>query len=237
MRRHGDTPPTPSTGRVRLPAMRPDLPLPGIRLRHDDEAIQVTAERPLRCLSSSFHGGGFRRVRHILNAWVDADYASRDPAADLRAIAARRGIAEPFIGLLTAVPLRRARMAVDTAAGITVGALVTAGIGNATCAGISAPCAWTPGTINIILLLDARLTRAALANALITATEAKCAVLTEMDVRCADGAPATGTSTDTVTLATTGRSPAQPYAGPATVTGWLIARTVRSAVRASLQAQ
>jgi adenosylcobinamide amidohydrolase len=217
--------------------MLPDIPIPGIRLRHDDETIQVLGDAPMRCLSSSFHGGGFRRVRHILNVWVDADYASHDPGADLQAVAARRGIAEPFIGLLTAVPLRRARMAVDTAEGIAVGALVTAGIGNATCAGISPPCVWTPGTINIILLLDARLSRAALTNALITATEAKCAVLAEMAVRCADGAPATGTSTDTVTLATTGRGPAQPYAGPATVTGWLIARTVRAAVRASLQAQ
>ena len=71
---------------------------------------------------------------------------------------------------------------------------------------------------------------------MITATEAKCAVLNEMNVRTPEGELATGTSTDTVSLAMTGRAPVQPYAGPATVIGWLIARTVRQAVQASLLA-
>jgi len=219
---------------VRLPPMHPELPIPGLRIRRGDDLIQVIAEQPLRCLSSSFHGGGYRRVRHILNARVNADYRSDDPSADLSAMAARHGIDDAFIGLLTAVPLHTARLAVDTAEGITVGALVTAGVGNASSAGISPPCAPSPGTINIILLIDARLSRAALANALITATEAKCAVLAELGVRCADGSPATGTSTDTVTVASTGRGAPQPYAGPATTPGWLIGRTVRTAVHEAL---
>ena len=93
-----------------------------------------------------------------------------------------------------------------------------------------------PGTINIIVLLDAKLTRAAMLNAVVTVTEAKSAVLYEMKVCTPDGAPATGTSTDTVTIAMTGAGPTLPYAGPATVMGWLIAKTVRQALQQSLLA-
>jgi iron complex transport system ATP-binding protein len=212
-------------------------PIPGIAVDENTEAVHVHSRQVLTTLSSSFFGGGFRRVRHILNANVAEDYCSDDPAADLRAIAARCGVNAPFIGLLTAVPLRKARLAFSEAGDLRVAALVTAGVGNATSAGLSLPYEAKPGTINIILLLDAKLTRAAMVNAIITATEAKTAVLNEMAIRTADGGLATGTSTDTVTVAMTGLGPAQPYAGPATVLGWLIAQTVRQAVRESLLAE
>lgn len=217
--------------------MRIHAPIPGILVRETPDAIHVHSRQRMTTLSSSFCGGGFRRVRHILNARVAEDYRAEDPAADLRAIAGRCGVDEAFVGLLTAVPLRKARIVSSEAPGLRVAAVVTAGTGNATCAGISPPCEVTPGTINIIVLVDARLTRAAMLNAVITATEAKSATLNELDIRTPDGAPATGTSTDTVTVATTGAGAAQPYAGPATVVGWLIARTVRQAVRESLLAE
>lgn len=214
--------------------MLADTHIPGITLHERAEAVHVESREMLTTLSSSFFGGGFRRVRHILNAKVAEDYCSDTPAADLRAIAARCGVNDPFVGLLTAVPLRKARIVFAGEGGLRAGALVTAGTSNGTSAGVSRPCEFKPGTINIILLLEAKLTRPAMLNAIITATEAKCAVLHEMDIRTPDGELATGTSTDTVTVAMTGRGPAQPYAGPATVLGWLIAKTVRQAVRESL---
>ncbi|MES2951804.1 MAG: adenosylcobinamide amidohydrolase [Pseudomonadota bacterium] len=210
--------------------------IPGITIHQRPEAIHIQSSELLTTLSSSFFGGGFRRVRHILNANVSKDYSSNTPGADLRAIATRCGVQDPFVGLLTAVPLRKARLVCSEAGGIRVGVLTTAGVGNATSAGVSPPYISTPGTINTIVLLDAKLTRAAMLNAIITVTEAKTAVLHEMDIRTPDGLPATGTSTDTVTIAMTGCGPSQPYAGPATVLGWLIAKTVRQAVRESLLA-
>lgn len=216
--------------------MSPPIPIHGITLHETPEALRVQSGEMLTILSSAFLGGGFRRARHIVNAKVAEDYCSDAPAADLRAIAGRCGVHEAFVGLLTAVPLRKARIAFVEEDGLRVAALVTAGVSNASSAGITPPYAAGPGTINIILLLDAKLTRAAMVNAVITATEAKCAVLHAMDIRTSDGALATGTSTDTVTVAATGRGLAQPYAGPATVLGWSIAKTVRQAVRESLLA-
>ncbi len=212
------------------------LSIPGITIHEKPEAIHVRSEEILTTLSSSFFGGGFRRVRHILNANVAKDYCSDNPSADLRAIAARCGVNDAFVGLLTAVPLRKARTVSSEAEGVRVGVVTTAGVGNATSAGVSQPYTSKAGTINIIVLLDARLTRSAMLNAMITVTEAKSAVLNEMDIRTPEGVLATGTSTDTVTFAMTGLGPVQPYAGPATVVGWLIAKTVRQAVRESLLA-
>jgi adenosylcobinamide hydrolase len=208
--------------------------LPGIAVHVHPEVVHVQSQKPLTTLSSSFYGGGFRRVRHILNATVPQDYSSDTPDADLRTIARQLGIKAPFVGLLTAVPMRNARSVFSEEADLRIGVLVTAGVGNATCAGMSRPFTAGPGTINIIALLDARLSHAAMANALITLTEAKCAVLQELDVRTAQGWHATGTSTDTVTVAMTGSGPAHPYAGPATRIGWLLAQLARQAVRESL---
>jgi adenosylcobinamide hydrolase len=85
--------------------------------------------------------------------------------------------------------------------------------------------------------LDANLTRSAMLNAFITATEAKTAVIQSRNIRTPDGDLATGTSTDTITIATTGKGKPQRYAGSATVLGWLIARAVRQALSESLDAE
>jgi len=61
----------------------------------------------------------------------------------------------------------------------------------------------------------------------ITATEAKTAVLQDWQLLTPDGHVATGTSTDAVVVACTGRGPTLPYAGPVTSVGATIARLVR----------
>lgn len=222
--------------RYPLNFMSTQIHIPGITIDEKPEVIHIHSSELLTTLSSSFLGGGFRRVRHILNAQVDKDYNSESPAADLQAIAACCGVNEPFVGLLTAVPMRKVRTVCSEAQGLRVAVVTTAGVGNATSAGVSRPCDSKPGTINIMVLLDAKLSRAAMLNAIITVTEAKCAVLHAMDIRTPDGLLATGTSTDTVTVAMTGRGPTQAYAGPATVVGWLMAKAVRQAVQESLLA-
>jgi iron complex transport system ATP-binding protein len=213
------------------------LSITGISISQTPEVIHVRSESPLNVLSSAIIGSGFRRASHILNAHVDKDYNSTNPKADLRALARRCGVDGPFIGLLTAVYMRKARLAFFEENDLFVGALITAGVGNATSAGITKPYSYQAGTINIILLLDANLTRSAMLNAFITATEAKCAVIQSRNIRTSDGDLATGTSTDTITIATTGKGNPQRYAGSATVLGWLIARAVRQALSESLDAE
>ncbi len=57
-------------------------------------------------------------------------------------------------------------------------------------------------------------------NAVITATEAKTGVLMALNARTKEGDPATGTSTDAIVIACTGRGTPVPYAGPWNV-DWL----------------
>ena len=214
-----------------------NIPIQGISISQTDEIIHVQSEEPLVILSSAIIGGGFSRKRHILNTYVDKNFNSPNPKNWLRSLATRMDIRESFIGLMTAVKLSKARIAFLESDGLGVGALVTAGVRNASAAGITPVFSSKPGTINIILLLNARLTRAAMLNAVITATETKTAVLMEKKVLTAEGDLATGTSTDTITIAATNHGALQAYAGPVTTIGWLIARVVRESLQQSLNAE
>ena len=213
-----------------------NLPIDGISISTTPEVIHIQSASPLTVLSSALTGGGFRRARHILNFHVEKGYNCNDPEADMRARARQLGVKGSFIGLMTALHLHKARSALFQADGLSVGAVVSAGLSNATCAGITLPFSYQPGTVNIILLLNACLTRGAMLNAFITATEAKCAILQSRNVRTVGDDPATGTSTDTLTVAVTGAGALQQYAGPVTTIGWLIARAVRQALDDSLSA-
>ena len=215
------------------------IPIPGIVLTTDAEAVRVTSAQPLTVLSSAVLGAELRTTRHIVNMHVDKTYAGAQPEDDLRAFAQRAGIAGPFVAMMTAAWTQNVGVAAEAREGITVAAVVTAGLGNLTAAGFSEPSGAAVrrarGTINTILLIDAALAQPAMANAIITATEAKTLLLVERDLRTAAGHLASGTSTDSVVVACTGRGEPISYAGPATTVGWLIARTVRAAMSESIE--
>jgi iron complex transport system ATP-binding protein len=207
-----------------------DPTIPGIEVIIDAGAVQVKSDRPLRVLSSAVVGGGLCAARHIVNMHVADDYDGARPDDDLRVFAASRGVSDPFVGLMTATWTEFARAAVRSSNGLTVAAVVSIGLANPECAGLTAPMSPRAGTINTILLIDGALTPAAMVNAVITATEAKTMTLIKWAVRTRDGLPASGTTTDSVVVACTGRGTALEYAGPATAAGWLIAGAVRDAM-------
>jgi iron complex transport system ATP-binding protein len=208
-------------------------PLPGITVTLGRGAVRVSSAQPLTMLSSAVVGGGLRSARAILNVHVDDKYDGARPEDDIVVAAAGLGITEPFVGLMTAAHTEYSRCDVESEGDLSVAAVVSVGLSNTSSAGVTPPFTPevpTPGTINIVLLVDAALTPAAMVNAVITATEAKTMTLTEWDVRTPEGEPASGTSTDTVVVACTGRGEELGYAGPATPVGWLAARAVRGAI-------
>ena len=207
---------------------------PSVTVTLDDEALIVHSVEPMMAITSSITGGGVLPARYILNMNVDKKYYCNSPADGLAFFARSRGINESFHGFMTAVYMNKTKSVTLRGQGVTVTALVTAGVSNATSAGISEPASFTPGTINIILLVDANLTHAALVNAVITATEAKTASLQEKNIHTPNGLSATGTSTDAICIACTGRGDPINYAGSATVVGWLMARAVRECLASAL---
>jgi adenosylcobinamide hydrolase len=211
-------------------------PLPGVSVTIGPRLAHVHSEAALVTLSSAVVGGGYGRARDILNVHVSDQYEGM-PDEDLAEVAADLGVEGPAIGLLTAAYTEFARCAVESRGDLTVAAVVSVGLSNTSSAGVTPPFdsgergdGPRPGTINVILLVDGALTPAAMVNAVITVTEAKSMTLAEWDVKTPEGDAASGTSTDTVVVACSGRGEELEYAGPATTVGWLAGRTVRAAM-------
>jgi adenosylcobinamide amidohydrolase len=206
----------------------------GVSVEIGPEAVWIRSAEPLRVVASAFVGGGLTVARHIVNMhWPHGYQEGLD--RELQAFARRLGIAEPFVGLMTAAATHQATSVTERLEALTATAVVTVGIGTLESAGTSPPRPWSPGTINTVVLLDACLEPAAAVNGVITATEAKAGALVEAGLRTGEGAPATGTVTDAVVVAWTERGPRLPYLGPAAPGGWLVARAVRQAVAMGLK--
>lgn len=178
-------------------------------------------DRPVRCLSTAVLGGGITYAHSVVNLHVDKDYSGMDPAGDIRWAARQAGLPGPYVGLMTAVMLQRAIYRCEE--GIHL--LATAGVRNATTAGLTPPWEGGPGTINLIAFLESGASDGALAGALITMTEAKVRALAHLGISCpATGAPATGTSTDAIAVACLEGATQLPFLGPLTPAGHRLAR-------------
>lgn len=201
----------------------------------------------MRLLSSGPGGDGVMAGRHIISMRVDKGYRCDEPEHDLAGLAQRLGVpcAEPWVGLMTGVALDEAAIVTRENGGLKVASIVTVGLSNVSAAGHDP---WLvadrpgPGTINIVVVIEAALTPAAMVNAVLTATEAKTLALVEREIRTARGERASGTSSDAIVIAAIPPAagpdgPPLRYAGPATRLGLLIGATVREAVASRLPRQ
>ena len=124
--------------------------------------------------------------------------------------------------------------------GLAVYALVTAGVeSNAVRMSRDSGGYYEPGTINIILISNMRLSSRAMSRAIISATEAKTAALSDMDIRSSYSPgenQATGTGTDNV-LVVQGTGPALDNAGGHSKLGELMAKAVHAGVKQAIWKQ
>jgi len=206
----------------------------GVSVEVGSEAVVVTSVEPLRVLSSAVHRGGFAAARAVVNLHVGKDDPCADPAGVIGAFARRAGVPAPWVGLLTGAQTERAAQAEEAAGGFRALAVVTVGLGNLVAAGRSSVATWAPATINTIVVVDADPEAAALVNAVITATEVKGLALREAGLLADGGRAASGTSTDAVVIAATGRGAAARFGGPASAMGWVVARAVHVALERAI---
>lgn len=202
----------------------------GVSVEVGSEAVVVTSHAPLRVLSSAVHHGGFVEARAVVNLHVRKNDPCADPAGMIEAFARRAGVPAPWVGLLTGARTDRAVQAEEAAGGFHALAVVTVGLSNPVAAGRSPVATWAASTINTIVVVDADAEPAALVNAVITATEVKGLALREAGLLAEGGGAASGTSTDAVVVAATGRGPAARFGGPASEMGWVVARAARVAL-------
>ena len=199
--------------------------------------LVLTLPGPCTAVSSALLNGGLNTVRAVVNRSVPKGWTCDDPAADMACYVAGLGL-EPAttIGLITAVSMADLRYAAAARGAWRVHTFVTAGTGNAAAAGGRFPLdEAAAGTVNLTLLVEGCLSPAALVNAALTATEAKTAAFRAASVQTRFGEAATGTTTDTVTVVNLAESPTSPYAGLATIPGFLVADTVYTALFAALE--
>ncbi|WFE71581.1 adenosylcobinamide amidohydrolase [Halomonas sp. M1] len=214
-------------------------------LARSEQCLAITSAMPLRVLSSALVGEGFGRVRHFANFHVDKHYDGHSPNEDLAQWLLAQGLPLTSVAMMTAVHLNSACVVSRPLGELPHGvmALVTAGVGNAV--DISVPSQDDPrlalraapkvGTINIFAFLDAQLTDGALVNACLSVTEAKVQALRHVGVTDPySGTPATGTSTDSISIAATQRGDATPYAGSGTPLGRALGQAVYQATLGSL---
>ena len=206
------------------------MTIAGVHVDIGHEAVVVRADGPLTTASSAVVGGGLGRASAIVNLHVPKNFRGEHADRVLEAFVARRSIPAPWVGLLTGAWTEKAEVATETMDGITAVAIVTVGLSNPASAGRTAVAAWLPSTINTILVVDAAATAAALVNLVMTVTEAKVMVVAEAGVRTLDGDPASGTSTDAIVIAATGRGRRCEFGGPVSDLGWAAARAARAAL-------
>lgn len=216
---------------------------PGLTLTRYERHLLLQPPAHMDCLSSAIYGGGLGRIDRVANIYVDRFYDCNHPEQDVEELFQAWGYSpQSSAGLLTAVRLEHAAVLEEQGKDASLFCCTTAGVSNGARAGSERTTfpVYQPGTINIMLVLDARMTQAAMVNAVITAVEAKAAALADLGVRDAEnGLTATGTTTDAIVLGVS-QSASYPiehrYCGTATDLGAAIGRLVYGTVQESLMA-
>jgi adenosylcobinamide amidohydrolase len=190
-----------------------------------------------RVLSWAPLAGGLVEAQTILNHQVRTDeYPASEPDVYLQALARRLELAPPVVGLMTGVKMERLVRHLGQQAPFTVECFATVGLTNALAVGDPATYDESPGTINLILVIDRPLTPAALVEAAAIATEAKVRALYTAGVKSTvSDRYATGTGTDCVAIACSPGEPAYRYCGKHTQLGALLGRVVYEAMTEGLQ--
>ncbi len=205
-------------------------------------------------LSTSLLNGGYtENLTHVFNhdgkEGAGMPYTLKAPTYQehLRVIAEELGLnAATTSGLTTAADMENASIKTQHYNGIHVAAVVTGGVDiNGGRVGDEAtwdeseetsPQSATLGTINILLFIDANLPKGTLARVIVTATEAKTAMLQELlaQSRYSMGL-ATGTGTDGIIVVANPSSPLTlTNAGKHSKLGQLIAACVKDALEETL---
>lgn len=219
-------------------AESPGFDVQGIQVELRDGYCLVRSETPLAVIGTAPVGAEHRTARSLLNVTVPHDFDEcMAPEGAIDRVVKATQAPLPRIGMLTAVPLSRVATAGESDGDRRVMVFATVGADHPVRPGEFLWAGREPGTINLIVLIDADLSPTALAECLMVATEAKALTMYESGPTLASGAPGTGTSTDAVIIAATQRGTFERYAGTVTPVGFLVGKAVRRAVAAGLSEQ
>jgi len=217
------------------------------------KSIVILFDGPRKVISTSILNGGYREdltsiFNHDCNPGAGMACALRAPTYEqhMQLVAGELGLAvDKTSGIATAASMDNVAIRVESYENLNVTAIVTGGIEvNGGRVGdpatyyqpIDKMAPYKPGTINIMLVIDADVPPGILARALVTCTEAKTAALQELMAGSNySSGLATGSGTDSTIVVA---NPASPLyfegAGKHSKLGELIGRSVKEAVKEAL---
>lgn len=197
-----------------------------------DNALIIDLGARRRVISSAPFRGGPSYSRYLVNQTVPKDFCATDVVGMLEADLEVMGLRpDACVAHLTAVNVANYTYAEVQEQGVLARVWLTAGLGNLASPGLSPIARPYSGTINIFVVLHADLSEAAMVEAVQIVSEVKARQLRQYFTQ--EGHPATGTSTDTVSVARLDGS-RQDYCGAVTPAGRALGQAVDVALTAAL---
>ena len=213
-----------------------------VKLIIKENVLAVFCDSTLKTVSSAFYNGGVNQAKAVLNVGVPEGYNDLslhlDPLELITSSAAKVGLTKDYLAMVTAANVHNYSLVSKKSENFAVHVAATAGCKHGESSGEAMDVEEITGTINIIILIDGKPSESCMVAALITATEAKTAALHDLDIRSRyTGDSATGSITDSVTVASTCSGKPLTLAGPASKLGKLVGSCARQAVREALVKQ
>ncbi|NLY78768.1 MAG: adenosylcobinamide amidohydrolase [Lysinibacillus sp.] len=208
-------------------------------IKNCGEYIAIEAEHPLRTFSSAMHNPGYGEYKYFINRTVDKSYNPPDAHEEMKQFITKQGYPlEETVAMMTAVDMKLAFTNHIQDGDTSITLLVTAGLGNAV--DVTRSHAYTysdkPGTINIFIFINGILTDEALIQALCCGVEVKTKVLMKHNIIDKNsGSIATGTSTDSILVASTQKGAFHEYAGSITKLGSLIGKGLNETLNLAVE--
>jgi adenosylcobinamide hydrolase len=218
----------------------------GVYLSTTHNHVHVHCDASHRVVSSAVLNGGFTRATDFLNLKVErqAESGVEDPAVTLQAACDKLGCKDVTVGMMTAASMKSLRLCREDIQGRQFAVLVTTGLENARRSGDRAEyrhlhaVPLERGTINLCMITDARVLDHAMIEMITIATEAKVAILHELNiVSPVSGGLATGTGTDAVAVFSGNTGDPISFAGKHTLLGERLAIMVMQIIRESIAYQ
>jgi adenosylcobinamide amidohydrolase len=219
------------------------LPNTSAKITIKDNIVAVISDTPLVTLSSGIYNGGYKKVNAILNVSVPDNYNDKhlhdDPLNIVYDAQKNLQITGDYVAMITAAKIQNLSTTTRKIGDITITAIATAGWRHGESSGEDIENShYTHGTINIIVFLNANPTDSCLVSLFLTATEAKTAAMIDYDIRSRyTGDAATGTITDSLSVAVTGQGEKIELGGPASTIGQLAGSAVRQVVKEAADKQ
>ncbi len=203
-----------------------------------NNVLLITSQTDMTTVSSAFYNGGLTKTRNILNIQVSGYNQielHNDPFIPIKHAQKKLQLNDDFVAMLTIVDINKMAFVSAKAGEISINVIATGGCTHPESAGEKIDSTVTAGTINTFVLVDGNPSGGALMNLYLTATEAKVAAVQDLDVRSRyTGVAATGTVTDSLLVAASGKGERFDFGSPASPVGQIVAQCARKAVRQAI---